>query len=270
MNLIIGGTGLIGSEIVRQFAIPEKNIINRNDYQKWWDKGLHNSIYRQLERLMPEGGNLFVASGLVNPSLSSSVLFKANFELPKNIIQAAHKLNIKTHTFGTIQEYFTTDNPYLSSKRRLATFLEENNFGLKNCHYRLHTLYGGTNPKEFMFLSKLSKSIQRQEPFLMSSGRQLREFHHVEDDVAILISLCQSEISGIVDINHGKDLQIGTFAHEVLKNYRLEGLLKKGFYADPDNENYAQRFPKIQIENPFEFRDPVSGFIDYQNSIMNS
>ena len=270
MNFVLGGSGLIGAEIAKQFGIPSKNFIGKEDYLNWWDSSLQNQIYKYLEKLMPNGGNLFIAIGLVDPSLAPSDLLKANFELPKNIIQAAHKLNIRTHTFGTIQEYFKTDNSYLSSKRRLAHFLAENDFGLNHVHYRLHTLYGGKNPKEFMFLAKLSESIVRRKPFLISSGKQLREFHHVEDDVNVIKSLWAKDFSGVTDINHGNALPIGFFAGKVLSNFGLEHLVKSGFYIDPDGENYTRHFPKINTQESFEFRDPVSGFIEYQNSTMNS
>ena len=270
MNFIIGGTGLIGSEIIRQFAIPDDKQIAKSIYHPWWDSTLQKSIYEYLARSMPEGGNLFIASGLIDQSYDNFELLKVNFQLPRNIIEVANKLGIKTHTFGTIQEYLKTENPYLNSKKQLASFLEENGSLAFHTHYRLHTLYGGKNPKEFMFLSKLSDSIKLQKPFLMSSGKQLREFHHVEDDVAALKILCTNDSTGFIDINHGKEMHIGDFALAVLMNYGLSYLLEIGVYPDPKNENYKLRFPRIALDDSFKFRDPVSGFIDFQNSMMNS
>lgn len=268
MNYIIGATGLIGSEIVKQFAIPENNIIPRYVYQDWWNPSLRKSIFDFIVKSIPPEGNLFIAAGLVDPSLKSLDLLRANFEMPKNVISVASELKIKTHTFGTIQEHFKTDNPYLFSKRALSDYLQENSY--RNFHYRLHTLYGGGHQKDFMFLTKLSQSIISKEAFPISSGRQLREFHHVEDDISILQRISEKDRGGFFDINHGFGMTIGSFAYEVLLNYGLEGLLITGIYADPLNENYTQHFPGIRIEDSFGFRKPVFGFIEYQNSIMNS
>ena len=108
--------------------------------------------------------------------------FNVNFHLPKNIILSNKNTNNLIVTFGTIMEDLSPDaNNYTSSKNQLTQFIKtskiQNILSLK-----IHTLYGGDKPNAYMFLGQMLNSINKNEDFKMSSGKQIREYHHVDDE----------------------------------------------------------------------------------------
>ena len=190
-----------------------------------------------------------------------------NIDLPINLVKVAQNLNIKICTFGTIQEEFKTRNNYLDSKRAMIEVLAGEIDRGYHLHLRLHTVYGARKPKYHMFLSKLSQAITSKTPFRMSSGLQLREFHHVTDDVRAIIAVNSSQVTGIEEINSGKEFRLRDFAAAILENYSLEHLLELNVFKDPVHENYKIRFPINRLTEKINFRDPVSGFIKHHDEI---
>ena len=53
-------------------------------------------------------------------------------------------------------------------------------------HLHLHTLYGG-RPQAHMFLGQMIRALERGAEFAMSSGEQLREYHHVHDIAGAMV-----------------------------------------------------------------------------------
>ncbi|WGS19156.1 MULTISPECIES: NAD-dependent epimerase/dehydratase family protein [unclassified Bradyrhizobium] len=114
-----------------------------------------------------------------------------------------------------------SDNLYVASKVRLGDFIED--FSARwgrVIHIRMHTLYGGGPPSGHIFLGQMRDAIARKAQFEISHGTQLREYHHVADDVSAIIHLLQSDINGAFDLNHGQPIRLCD-CHSYLCSLRL-------------------------------------------------
>jgi hypothetical protein len=125
---------------------------------------------------------------LLDPKLPEELLLGVNYCLPQNIIKGTTKLGAKVITFGTVMELIrTTKNPYIKSKITLSDYVEElSTKSNKALHIQMHTLYGAGQPNSFMFLGQILDAILNNKPFHMTSGRQLREYHHIVDEAKVV------------------------------------------------------------------------------------
>src|SRR5262249_52218512 len=119
--------------------------------------------------------------------------------------------------------------------------------GAKSCrfmHVRMHTIYGSA-PKAHMFLGQILTSLQNGTPFCMSSGEQLREYHHA-DDIAVAITgilARQWDFGTIIELNSGNPVRLIDLARQVFRAFGREELLQVGALAGAEGENKARVFP---------------------------
>ena len=130
-------------------------------------------------------------------------------------------------------------------------------------HIRLHTLYGGV-VKPYMFLGQVLQSLRSGTPFSMSSGDQLREYHHVEDvgeSVARLMGSGWRE--GAMDLSAGAPLSLASFAKAIYAHFGKERLLRIGSLPRPEGENLDRVFPRSPESWLPSSRDAVAGVIGW-------
>jgi len=203
---LIGGGGRLGRAIASEYAESNIVLMNRVVYGCWSQDGAADQVSSYFDQNVSEESTVFVASGLLDPNLPEEDLVKVNYTLAKNVIDGASKVGLKVITFGTVMEcLIESKNPYVRSKKKLSEYVKKMaNDKVSIKHIQLHTLYGSGHPSPFMFLGQMLLAIKSNQPFKMTSGRQLREYHHLEDETAAIRLISDSSVFGVVNLSHGQ------------------------------------------------------------------
>jgi nucleoside-diphosphate-sugar epimerase len=261
MIMIIGSRGRLGHAIARNLGQNGATTPGRSIYGEWARLGAADAISRYLEHSPPT--SIIVASGLLDPSATKDELTAVNFLLPKNIIEGAEKLAIPVITIGTVMENLIKKaNPYVQSKQTLAEYVL-NKPSSAVMHLRVHTLYGGAEPATFMFLGQMLAALRADQPFAMTQGYQLREYHHVDDDAAAISALIGANVRGTVDLSHGQPVRLRDIAQHVFLHLGRSERLQIGALEEPAEENYANLFARSEATANIHFRDTLPAVADY-------
>jgi nucleoside-diphosphate-sugar epimerase len=262
---LIGARGRLGQAIAYEYAKSGIVLLDRSIYEDWSQPDVPDLISRYFDKRFNEGATVFVASGLLDPKLSQESLLRVNYHLPKNLIDGAAKLGIKIITFGTVMEgLLQSKNPYIQTKTALGEYVNTvAAAGSPVIHLQIHTLYGVGQPSPFMFLGQMLTSIRNNVPFKMTSGQQLREYHHLADEAKAIRKIAMSTPPGIVNLSHGKPLSLKTIAEEVFKALRRNDLLRVGALPEPPEENYEIILNPIKILQHLAFRDSLPAIVQY-------
>lgn len=268
MIFVIGGRGRLGQALSQEYARQNLDVLSRSVYQDWWIESSKPSIRRYFLEKIKKESVIFVTSGILDPKAPSDDLLKVNYFLPKNIIEVSNDLGIKVVTFGTIMEDLAQrNNNYINSKVALSEFVAEKAINdYRVTHLRIHTLYGVGEPSKFMFLGQMIDAIQNNHPFLMTQGKQLREYHHVDDEVKAIRNIVDSNIYGVMNLNHGQPIMLRDLAEHVFSSVLKKDLLKIGLLPEPDCENYEHTFIKPQVLEEIPFRESLPAVLDYIKS----
>jgi nucleoside-diphosphate-sugar epimerase len=160
-------------------------------------------------------------------------------------------------------------NPYLFSKKQYYNYLiEKQNKKSNSIHLQIHTWYGLKSLKQFMFLGQMFSAIQNRDFFPMSSGDQLREYHHISDDLNFLTYLLNIDASGVIEINHGETVSLKSLAEYVFSYFDLSDLLKIGSLPEPRQDNFQTEFTPSGELGSHNFRKTLPGVIEYFNLLM--
>ena len=267
---ILGSTGRLGSEIYRTYFSRGIISIPRKVYRTWTDPHNVNAIKEYFKKLINKNNAvLFIASGLLDPSKTQLELNRVNYLLPKNIIEATQGLNIRIITFGTIMEKYRVTNSYIDSKKKFLDYIDKLNYPAKRLtHIRLHTLYGIGKPSEFMFLGGIYHALKNNLPFPMTSGEQLREYHHILDEVNAIDFLVQEENDAkVINLSHGDPVRLCDLAMNIFHCFQKEHLLKVGEFENLENEVFKiERNREALLLPNIQFRDSFSAINIYLKS----
>jgi nucleoside-diphosphate-sugar epimerase len=244
---------------------------------KWLSSVSADEILNRLSSLSENGLDILFANGQTDPSLPLSTLIESNFLFPQRVISVSRRLpNFRFITFGTAMECFDSmavENNYVSSKRQLCEWmggLECAEFSDRILHIRLHTLYGGTEPKHYMFLGQLVAALRAKSIFSMSSGYQLREYHHVDDIAISIIRLLEHAWSDdpILTISSGHPVRLLDLAKAIFSSLGDETALRIGALPMAESENTAQHFepsPKWLLQTT---RPPIEGVCSWVGELV--
>jgi nucleoside-diphosphate-sugar epimerase len=265
MIFIIGGRGRLGQAIARQYDPSQVVSLDRSVYEHWGKPGASDAVTRYFAPYAGTASKIFVTSGLLDPKSSVDALHEVNFMLPRNVIDGVAGHGIPVTTFGTVMETLLADrNPYVASKAVLAdTVAEQVAGGAPLTHIRVHTLYGGGMPSRFMFLGQILSAIETASPFKMTLGRQLREYHHVDDDAHAVRLLSEGNARGVFDLSHGSPISLRRLAETVFDAFDATDLLEIGAIPEPREENYDTVFVRHSLIEQMVFRDALPGVVTY-------
>lgn len=131
-------------------------------------------------------------------------------------------------TFGSVHENLpnlAAGNSYLSAKREWFLNLAGRPRHFR--HFQIHTLYGAPL-RPTSFVGQIFASLRDTTEFRMSHGRQLREYHHVDDCVAKVHETMNIELPGgnnFIDLSHGRPIRLADLAQGVFRNFGVENRL---------------------------------------------
>jgi nucleoside-diphosphate-sugar epimerase len=279
-TLILGASGLLGKAILNRFSI-EAGTSEKIYTIPWSEIGnpdVGSDVHRLTMCLEEKLGDMvdcdiIVASGLINSSDSAQLRY-SNLEFPRNLIQVALKYpGTRCMTFGTIHERFdavVSHNAYFMSKYLLSQWIsdfsqQQHPSSGRILHLRLHTLYGlPLHPR--MFLGQIAEALKSGFPFKMSSGEQLREYHHAEDIAECVFRLFQKEWHTvpvpILEINSGEAVRLRDLATAIFREFKREDLLQIGDVPASEGENKTEIFRRSDSDILPYSREPITGVID--------
>ncbi|WP_457281206.1 NAD-dependent epimerase/dehydratase family protein [Polaromonas sp. P5_D5] len=268
MIFILGARGRLGHAIHASQDPARVEAPDHSIYSEWWrDDGADEAARFFESRHAAEDSVVYVATGIIDPGRPHDEHERINFSLAKNVVQGATRTGARVITFGTVMEKVVDDkglNPYYWSKTKLGRFVEEfcatSRLGL---HIRLHTLFGGRAPDPFMFLGQILQAIDRNAEFRMTPGMQLREYHHIDDEVAAIFRLADSHASGSVELSHGMPVMLKNLATYIFEAQDRLDLLKIGALPGPVNDNYEFLFERTPALDGLNFRDTLPAVADY-------
>lgn len=219
-----------------------------------------------------EAYDVVFAAGITDPAVPPEQLWRSNVALPIAVIEAtSRRESVRYMTLGTVFELFpefADANPYVDSKRRLWRCLQAAGtltIDRRVLHVRLHTVYGG-RPKPHMFLGQMITALSGGTQFRMSSGHQLREYHHVQDVAGALLAILDSESSFGAEplvLSAGEPVRLADLARAVFEVCGRPDLLKVGAIAAAPSENERVRFPRSDAAVLPFYRDPLVGVAEY-------
>jgi nucleoside-diphosphate-sugar epimerase len=272
MNLILGCRGRLGTAITASFEPGQMIALDRLDYSEWWRSDSEDAIARFLEKRAKDGGSVYIAAGIIDPGAARDDHQRINFLLARNVASAAAMAGLRTVTFGTVMEKVANNkaNSYYESKIMLGDWAAEAAVrGVPILHVRLHTLYGGVTPDRFMFLGQIFQALSRGESFNMTSGEQLREYHHIDDEVLAVRILAGSDLAGTADLSHGAPVRLRDLAKFIFEAFGASELLSIGALTAPSSDNYSTIFERLPLLKTVPFRDTLPSVVNYLRSCLH-
>lgn len=266
MISVIGGRGRLGRAISALYGDHAVLALPREVYQEWWRPNSADAVARFFESRGDDRSTVFVAAGLLDPRLPRDEHMQVNYLLPRHVIEGATRLGMRVVTFGTVMERLivATKNAYVQSKTLLGDYVAQAaNEHTPATHIRVHTLYGGGEPSPFMFLGQIRRALVEHTVFEMSPGNQLREYHHLDDEVRALRVLADAHVNGVIDLNHGEPISLKMLARHVFKSFGAESLLRIGALPEPPEENYGTVFERPALLNDSNFRATLPAVVSY-------
>jgi len=263
-HIIVGASGRLGQGLLRALDKETTQAPTKVEYSRWVDSNTAESYLRRIS----ERSVVHVAAGIIDPKASADDIRRINIELPASIAKAIAGTEHRLATYGSVMEYIIPlehMNTYISGKLELSHALEEarSKEGLDVVHFRLHTLYGGGAPSPFMFAGAMYKAIRMRAPFKMTNGLQFREYHHVDDEVAAILSVIDNQPAGTMELSHGAPVSLRDLATFVFDAYDALELLEIGALPDPVSDYFdsANRSDIPLLKTPF--RDACAGVVNW-------
>lgn len=262
--LIVGANGNFSLALQEILGNNSFKIIDKNLYGDWEnsESKLTSFIREYIEECNAK--YLINTVGIISKKCDPEFIKYWNYRFPKHLYQICENLNLTLVTLGSVHENIPdmpTENSYLESKKSLERFLVTKAFR-NSLHFQFHTWYGGKNVNPEMFLGQLITSIRSGRIFNMSSGDQIREYHHVIDDAHCVLTNLENGMLGVHSISHGELLTLGEIARKLFRHFNCENLLKLNQFASP----------KIEVTNKMvlpvhtikmKFRPTMEGLIEY-------
>ena len=267
---VIGSNGRLAKAILNYYSEELCTCLKREDYENWSSRKKRDSILNFFKPQIANNSIIFITSGVLNANADEELINNVNFHLPWNIIKALEGLEVKIVTFGTILEKLKiSDNIYVKSKIKLSDKIETFQSEVtKVAHFRIHTLYGYGYPSEFMFLGQLYNAIKQNEKFNMSSGYQIREYHHLDDITKSIEVILSKNKKGIVELTSGTGIRLRDLALCIFEEFNLEHLLNIGSLDIEHKDKFTNDYIKNEDLKEVEFRDALQGVCDYLKPIL--
>lgn len=243
-----------------------KNVLRtpRVEVESWLSESDFSTMRRYLTKLEPNT-TVINAIGLTDPKTPIDQLNRVNFIFPQELLSVVNDLGLELITFGTILEKhadLTIRNSYVKTKSNFLNHIKESSAAKSHLHIQLHTVYGAKRSHNHMFIEQIFKALSQNSHFEMSSGLQVREYHHIDDEINAIFKLMECGVFGVVELNAGNAIQIKQLATEVFAEFGKLPLLR--FNPELDGvEVFNYFYEKSPYLEDVNFRDPIAGVTDY-------
>jgi nucleoside-diphosphate-sugar epimerase len=187
-------------------------------------------------------------------------------------------MQLRYLTIGSVLETFsslTASNCYyLASKAALWARIErlatDPRLDGRIAHLRGHTVYGGGAPAPHSFLGQMHESLRTGRPFLMSEGRQLREYAHVDDVARSIAALLARAWGGpaAIDLSTGEPVRLSELARAVFRAFDSEHLLQVGALPTPEGENLSAKFSRSPAWLLGRPRPAIEGIVQWSSDLL--
>lgn len=272
--VIFGSTGMIGSALVRAIRVDDAisgSIEIARGVHGIFDFITDVDLCKRVIINQAQGPLMaFYCVGPTDPTVPHEIHEKFHVELPaywRKWLQENTDL-LGFCTFGSIHESIQSvceSNSYLNMKRKWhLQFLQE---ALPRCyHIQLHTLYGKPL-RSNSFLGQMFRALQSNEKFRMSAGLQLREYHHVDDIISVVLKLSRNIVDGcscpnILTLSHGRPISLKQLTCDIFSNLGRSHLLELGGIPGRLADIFEIQWqPTVGPWMP-SYRDPVKGICD--------
>ncbi len=272
MILVIGSKGLVSVAIQQQYINQRVEVVEGDMAKTWVSGNAIERISKYVSSLPFRPSRIINCAGLTDPKLPKQMLYKANFELPKNLLDFSQEEEIDFITFGSVMENYPEvcqDNPYLLSKEMYFKYFRQTiNENTRQLHLQLHTLYGGKKIHSHMFLGQMLKAIQEGTDFKMTNGLQLREYHHIVDEIQALDRIIATKNYGIVEVSHEEVLTLRSIAEFVFSEFDIMSQLKLGALPTPGVEQYVLGMNHMHRKPITGFRSSLTGITQYLRELL--
>jgi len=273
MFLILGASGNLSHALQKNFPKSETVILNSVDIASWIEPGGALAAKTFLANLNVQPKGIFNAAGIINPQASLDQLNMVNFVLPCNLLEASNELEIPLYTFGSIMErddYCRASNNYLVSKRNFKHFIDDLDIEQKisHLHFLVHTWYGVNKLPEHMFLGQIVRSLREKKIFNMTSGTQMREYHHIQDDMKVVLDLINRREQGTIELNHGMPIELRSLANAIFTSFNCLELLNVDLNISSADESRSNFYKDAYVNPGYDYRDQIEGVTEYVRELL--
>jgi hypothetical protein len=265
--IILGQYGNLAKSLQRIY--PLAKLVGRDEYLSWMTnpKLLEEVIVREKQDSQKIEIDILNCVGVINPSTHSEIIEKVNCALPVFLSNQSINLEYRLITFGTVMEnrpQYAATNRYLQSKLKFSeVFNSTDEWKRQNIHFQLHTLYGGDHIQDALFLGQVYNSLRARKPFFMGSGKQLREYHHIDDISSIVARYLLNRNAGVKVISHGYPLELGVLAREIFLSFGVPELLNLNSIATSEFDNLNEFMPRSDEYRHIAPRNPLVDIVNW-------
>ena len=270
--LVTGGSGLIGSAIVRRLLDLEHEVsvfdIKKSKYQ---DCNFFEGNVTDPERIkdVVRGHEIVIhlaaTLGVINTETNPVKTLDTNMGGTRNVLEACKIHGVKKIIFSSSSEVYgeptkipinELDKPIPITTYGIAKFAAEEyikaysrNFNLDYTIFRLFNVYGDEQAVDWVLPEFVNKAIQNQDIIIHGDGSQTRCFCHVSD-VANAFTLGLERAEGeIINVgNNSEPISIKDLALKIIKLTNSKSELKfQSFEESKRNRNeIMKRMPDIK------------------------
>ncbi len=119
-----------------------------------------------------------------------------------------------------------------------------------------------------MFLGQLYNAIKHKEEFNMSSGYQIREYHHLDDVAESVDVILSKNTHGIIELTSGNGIKLRDLATGIFEELNVTHLLNIGSVDIQHKDKFSNDYIKNKDLELVDFRNPIKGVCDYLRPIL--
>ena len=251
--VVTGASGFIGANLFHLLSKERADvfaIVQRN--KEWRLATIDNSkiiavdlndlsaTKNLVESLNPQTVFDLVSFGAYSFEEDAELIYQTNFLAMVNFVQLLAKQNIAAYIHaGSSSEYGANsaapeeiercepNSHYAVSKVAATTHLEymAKTHAFPAINLRLYSVYGPLEDSSRLIPNLVRHALVGNLPPFVSPLTS-RDFVYVEDVSKILYILISQELTGVVNIGHGEEVQVGTITRKVSKLIGREELLR--------------------------------------------
>lgn len=215
MNVIItGGTGYLGSRLVRRFldighhilclTIPDDPCINLADIREKINFVCTKDPF-MMENICAYRPDVVVHTATVYERGNATIdqVFEANLEFPFHVLCAAMQGKAK-RWINTATSLPDGINSYSLSKAQFGEWgrLLAHRGGLEFVNLKLEHFYGENGP-DTHFLTQVTRKLKANEPLDLTVGTQHRDFVYIGDIVDCFAHMLTAPVDGFMEVHIG-------------------------------------------------------------------